>query len=67
MLIKIYADKRLLKPGETIVIQKRSANEVTIEELFRWTFPTDDFGFGHQATLRSIEIKGLDETAETLI
>lgn len=59
MLIKIYADDALLDPGETIVIQKRSKNEEEIEELFRWTYP--DNPFGHQVTLKTIEIKAGEE------
>lgn len=39
MIIEI--DNAVLKEGESLVIQRRTANEVDIEELFRWVKPVE--------------------------
>jgi len=59
MIIKIHTDDMPLKPGDHIVIQRRSEKGDECEELFRWTYP--DLGFGKQVTCQLIEIKGREE------
>ncbi|GAI63013.1 unnamed protein product [marine sediment metagenome] len=47
-----------LKEGEHLVIQRRSYNEVEIEELFRYTKPTfSEVATGKRVRLQEIEIR----------
>jgi len=50
-----------LKSGESLVIERRDANEIVIEELFRYTAPFGDSGKGIEVEIKDIKI-GYGET-----
>lgn len=46
-----------LKSGESLVVEKRDANEIVVEELFRYTAPPGDQGKGIEIEIKDIKIE----------